>query len=284
MFKTLSDSFTLSNGVKIPCVGYGTYRTPDGEVCASGVEKAIECGYRHIDTAEFYDNEAGVGEGISRSGIARKDIFVTSKVWNDNQGYDSALRAFDTSTKKLKTDILDLYLVHWPSPAKFREVFPKMFVETWRALETLYKNGQVRAIGVCNCLPHHLKSLFGEIEVKPMVNQIEYHLGYIQDEAEKFSKENGMLVEAWAPLCKGRAFGFEPLKSIATKYGKTEAQILVRWCLQREVLPLPKSVHNDRIVENANVFDFEISAEDMALLNKFDACSRFGSHPDTCDF
>lgn len=268
----------------MPCVGYGTYRTPDGEECASGVAAAIECGYRHVDTAEFYANEKGVGEGLRRSGIDRSEVFLTSKVWNDNQGYERTLSAFSESLKKLKTDHLDLYLIHWPAPKAFRDEFPKYFIDTWRALEKLYSDGSVRAIGVCNSLPHHLKPVLRECEIIPMVNQIEYHLGYIQKEAEDFSKANGMVVEAWAPLCKGRAFGHESLRSIAHKYGKTEAQIMICWCLEHSVAPLPKSVHAERIKENADVFDFELTKNDMLSLDNFDACGRFGSHPDEADF
>ncbi len=282
--KSLSDTFTLYNGVEIPCVGYGTYKTPDGEVCAEGVRVALENGYRHIDTAEFYANEKGVGEGIRRSGVNREDVFITTKLWNTHQGYDSTLFSFEESAKKLGVETVDLYLVHWPMAHDFLEDYPKHFLDTWRAFEYLYKNGRVRAIGVCNCLKHHLNVLFGECEIKPMVNQIEYHYGFRDEETVKFSKENGLLVEAWAPLCKGRFFGQEPLKSVAEKYGKTEAQILVRYILEHGALPLPKSVTPARIIENADVFDFELSPSDVALLDAFDGVGRLGSHPDHVAF
>ncbi|MCQ2602479.1 MAG: aldo/keto reductase, partial [Clostridia bacterium] len=265
MYKSLTDTFTLSNGIEIPCVGYGTYKTPDGEVCSNGVRCALENGYRHIDTAELYANETGVGIGIKQSGVDRKDIFVSTKVWNTNQGYDTTIEAFYRSLEKLQFDYLDLYLIHWPIAFDFKAEYPKQFLETWRAMEDLYKKGVVRAIGVCNCLKSHLNTLLCNCEIKPMVNQIEYHMGYMQEEAVEFSKENGLLVEAWAPLCKAKVLGQEPLKSIAGKYGKTEAQVMVRWCLQHGTLPLPKSVHDDRIIENAQVFDFNISDEDMAI-------------------
>lgn len=280
---SLTDTFTLNNGVQIPCLAYGTYKTPDGEICAEGVRSAIELGYRHIDTAEFYGNEEGVGEGIGRSGISRKEIFVTTKVWNTHQGYDSTLYAFENSAKRLGLESVDLYLVHWPVANDFRADYPKHFLDTWHALETLYKNGQVRAIGVCNCLKSHLNTLLCNCEVKPSVNQMEYHYGFVQAEAEAFSKENGLVVEAWAPLCRGRYFGTEPLGSIAEKYGKTEAQVLVRWCLQHGVLPLPKSVNPIRIKENAEVFDFAIDDADMKLLDAFQG-ERIGSHPDSVAF
>lgn len=284
MIKGLSDSFTLANGVKMPCVGYGTYKTPDGEECAQGVKYALEVGYRHIDTAEFYGNEKGVGEGIVASGIDRKEIFVTTKIWNDNQGFDSTLRAFDNSLERLGLEYLDLYLIHWPIAYRFKDDYPKQFIETYRALEHLYKKGRVRAIGVCNCLKNHLNTLLENCEIKPMVNQIEYHVGYMPVEAERFSKENDIVVEGWSPLCKGRIFGFEPLKSIAEKHGKKESQVLVRWCLQHGVAPLPKSVHFDRIAENADIFDFELDEQDMLALDNFEGVGRLGSHPDTCNF
>jgi diketogulonate reductase-like aldo/keto reductase len=283
MFTNLSDTFKLSNGVEIPCVGYGTFRTPDGEICAEGVRLAIESGYRHIDTAAFYQNESGVGEGVRRSGIQRKDIFVTTKVWNDMQGYDNALRSFDASAKKLGFDTIDLLLVHWPAPYVYRAVFPKMLIDTWRAFEKLYKDKQVRAIGVCNSHKHHLKAIFGDCEIKPMVNQIEYHVGLIEKEAEEFSKQNGITVEAWAPLCKGRMMDNAVVSRIAKKHGCTPAQVLVRWCLQRQILPLPKSVTPSRIKENAQVFGFELDESDMEFLNAVKGV-RYGAHPDTAEF
>lgn len=284
MIKSLSDTYKLSNGVEIPCIGFGTYKTPDGEVCAESVRCAIELGYRHIDTAAFYENESGVGEGIRRSGILREDIFVVSKVWNDMQGYENTLRSFDISLKKLGLEFMDMFLVHWPAPKAFRADFPKTFLSTWRALEKLYKDGVVRAIGICNSQKHHIKPLLCECEIAPQVNQIEYHIGCMQSEAEEFSKANGMLVEAWSPLCKGRVMQDGELERIAGKYGKSPAQVLVRWCLQHDVLPLPKSVTATRIKENADVFDFVIEDKDMRILDAFDRIGRLGSNPDTAEF
>lgn len=284
MLKSLTDCYTLSNGVKIPCVGYGTYLTPDGEVCVNGVKSAIENGYRHIDTAYFYDNEKGVGEGIRQSGIARENIFVTSKLWNSDHGYDNTLFAFEKTLKNLGFDTLDLYLIHWPNPLEFRESFPNKFIETWRAFERLYKEGRVRAIGVCNSLPRHLKVLLNESEIKPMVNQIEYHIGYMQQEAVEFSKQNGLLVEAWSPLCKAKVFSDPKILALAEKHMKMPSQILLRWCLDKEVLPLPKSVTPSRIAENAKIFDFNLDDEDIEFLDNLDICSRLGSYPDTAQF
>lgn len=284
---SLGDEVALANGVTIPCVGFGTYKNTDPAECLSSVREALAAGYRHVDTAQFYFNEENVGEAIRESGLPRNEIFLTTKVWNTSQGYDNTLRAFDESMGKLGLDYLDLYLVHWPVAKDYATDYPSAFTQTWRALEKLYADGKVRAIGVCNCLKEHLNVLFGECKVKPMVNQIEYHFGFSdpdQTEAADFSRANGIVVEAWAPLCRGRAFGNPVLKAVAEKYGKTEAQILVRWCLQHETLPLPKTVSPARIRENADVFGFVISDEDMAALDAVDTVGRLGPHPTEARF
>ncbi len=283
----LGDEVALANGVTIPCVGFGTYKNTDPAECLSSVREALAAGYRHVDTAQFYFNEENVGEAIRESGLPRNEIFLTTKVWNTSQGCDNTLRAFDESMGKLGLDYLDLYLVHWPVAKDYATDYPSAFTQTWRALEKLYADGKVRAIGVCNCLKEHLNVLFGECKVKPMVNQIEYHFGFSdpdQTEAADFSRANGIVVEAWAPLCRGRAFGNPVLKAVAEKYGKTEAQILVRWCLQHETLPLPKTVSPARIRENADVFGFVISDEDMAALDTVDTVGRLGPHPTEARF
>lgn len=283
----LGDAVALANGVTIPCVGFGTYKNTDPDECLSSVREALAAGYHHVDTAQFYFNEENVGEAIRESGLPRNEIFLTTKVWNTSQGYDNTLRAFDESMGKLGLDYLDLYLVHWPVAKDYATDYPSAFTQTWRALEKLYADGKVRAIGVCNCLKEHLNVLFGECKVKPMVNQIEYHFGFSdpdQTEAADFSRANGIVVEAWAPLCRGRAFGNPVLKAVAEKYGKTEAQILVRWCLQHETLPLPKTVSPARIRENADVFGFVISDEDMAALDTVDTVGRLGPHPTEARF
>lgn len=283
----LGDEVALANGLTIPCVGFGTYKNTDPAECLSSVREALAAGYRHVDTAQFYFNEENVGEAIRESGLSRNEIFLTTKVWNTSQGYDNTLRAFDESMGKLGLDYLDLYLVHWPVAKDYATDYPSAFTQTWRALEKLYADGKVRAIGVCNCLKEHLNVLFGECKVKPMVNQIEYHFGFSdpdQTEAAEFSRANGIVVEAWAPLCRGRAFGNPVLKAVAEKYGKTEAQILVRWCLQHETLPLPKTVSPARIRENADVFGFVISDEDMAALDAVNTVGRLGPHPTEARF
>ena len=283
MHNSLTDCFTLSNGVRIPCVGFGTYKTPDGDVCTESVLAALAAGYRHIDTAEFYFNEESVGKAVSESGLPREEIFLTTKVWNTHQGYDSTLAAFDASAKKLGLDTLDLYLVHWPITKDYKVEYPSRFLDTWRALERLYADGRVRAIGVCNCLKTHLNVLLGECKVPPMVNQVEIHIGFTdadQTEAVAFSQANGIVVEGWAPLCRGKAFGHPVLAAVAQKHGRTEAQVLVRFCLEHGVLPLPKSATPSRIRENADVFSFSLDADDLAALDAVSRIGRLGPHPD----
>lgn len=284
MFSSPKDAFKLRNGVEIPCVGFGTYLTPDGNTCINSVKEALLAGYRHIDTAEFYANEESVGKALAESGISRDEVFVTTKLWNTNQGYDSALRHFDMSAKKLGLDTVDMYLIHWPMAKDFVADYPRTLLDTWRAFERIYEEGRVRAIGVCNCLKHHLKVIIDNSKVAPMVNQIEYHAGLVQKESEEFSKQNGVVVEAWAPLCRGRAFGNTVLESIAAKHGKTQAQVLVRWCLDKGVLPLPKSVTPSRIRENIDVFDFALSADEIAAIETIEGVGRIGSNPDDAKY
>lgn len=275
---------TLSNGVKIPEIGFGTYKTPPGELCAESVKTALKAGYRLIDTAAFYGNEASVNQGIIDSGICPNDIFITTKLWNTDQGYDNTLKAFDLSMKNLGRDVLDLYLIHWPVAFDFRERWQSTIKETWRAFEKLYNDGRVRAIGVSNFQIRHLKYLLSVCGTAPMVDQIEIHIGYPESDVVGFCTENGITVEAWAPLAKGRAFGLPELEKVARKTGKTPAQVLIKWCMQKGVIPLPKSVTPSRIYENFDVFDFELAPEDIEILDKINAVGRLGSHPDDCQF
>ena len=266
--KNLTDAFILKNGVRIPCVGFGTWQTPDGETAVQAVLAALADGYRHIDTAAVYGNEKSVGRAIAQAGVPREELFVTSKLWNDEHGYDSTLRAFDKTAADLGLDHLDLYLIHWPVPARFKDEWQEKNAQTWRAFERLYREGRVRAIGISNFLPHHVEELKKTAEIMPMVNQIEYHPGLMQPEIVEYSQREGMLVEAYSPLGTGKMLGNEMLNKTAERYGKSAAQLCIRWALQNGVLPLPKSVTPARIAENAAVFDFEISAEDMAAINK----------------
>lgn len=265
--KGLMETFTLANGVEIPCVGFGTWQTPDGETAVNAVKAALADGYRHIDAAAIYGNEESVGRAIAESGVPRDELFVTSKLWNDEHGYETTLRAFDKTLKDLGLEYLDLYLIHWPVPVKFRNDWQKKNAETWQAFEELYNEGRIRAIGVSNFLPHHVEELKKTAKIMPMVNQIEYHPGLMQKEVVEYSQKEGMLIEAYSPLGTGKMLGNETLKGIADKYGKSVAQICIRWVLQNDVLPLPKSVTPSRIADNAKVFDFEIAADDMAAIN-----------------
>ena len=280
---SLSSSYKLSNGVLIPKIGFGTWQTPDGEVALESVKNAIDVGYRHVDTAAIYRNETSVGEAIRQSGIKREEIFVTSKVWNKCRGYELAMSGFERSMEKLGLDYIDLYLVHWPAAKKQHENWDEVNRETWRALTDLYKAGRIKAIGVSNFKPHHLRSLL-DSEVPPMVNQIEFHPGFMQKETVDFCKASGVLVEAWSPLGSGRVLGDENLIKISEKYGKSVAQICIRWCLQHGVLPLPKSVTPSRIAENADVFDFELSADDMDYIDSMPELGYSGLDPDMVDF
>lgn len=274
--KKLSDTVKLANGVEMPRLGLGVWKAKDGEEVQNAVKAAIQTGYRLIDTAAVYKNEEGVGKAIKESGVSREDLFITTKVWNDDQGYESTLQAFEESRKKLGLEYIDLYLIHWPVKGKYKE--------TWKALEKLYEDGLVKAIGVSNFQVHHLKDLLSDAKVKPMVNQVEFHPYLTQKELLAYCNEENIQLEAWSPLMQGEVVRVDVIKELAEKYGKTPAQIVLRWDLQHGVVTIPKSVKEHRIRENADVFDFELSQEDMDKLDALNKNHRFGPDPDNFNF
>ncbi|EKZ4848251.1 aldo/keto reductase [Listeria monocytogenes] len=272
----LKDTVKLANGVEMPRLGFGVWKVQDGDEAVNSVKWAIEAGYISIDTAAAYKNEEGVGQAIKESGVKREDLFVTTKLWNAEQGYESTLAAFDESLRKLELDYVDLYLIHWPVKGKFKD--------TWRAFEKLYKDKRVRAIGVCNFHEHHLKELMEDAEIAPMVNQIELHPQLTQEPLRKFCAENNIVVEAWSPLGNGKLLSNPEIKAIADAHGKSVAQVILRWDLQIGVVTIPKSVHQERIIQNADIFDFELSEEEVARISGLNKDERTGPDPDNFNF
>ncbi len=274
MLKNLESTTTLNNGVKMPWLGLGVFKVEEGDEVVSSVKAALEAGYKSIDTAAIYGNEAGVGKAIAESNVPREELFITTKLWNSNQGYESTLAAFDESMEKLGLDYLDLYLIHWPTPKQGK------YVETWKALEKLYKDGRVRAIGVSNFKISHLEDILANCEIKPMVNQVEYHPRFNQSELHEFCKKNEIQLEAWSPLMQGGLLDDPTLVEIANKYNKSVAQVIIRWDLQTGVVTIPKSTKPHRIIENTDVFDFELSHEDMNKIETLNQNQRMFADPD----
>ncbi len=271
----LKDGTVLNNGVQMPWVGLGVYKASEGDEVISSVKHAIQTGYRSIDTAALYGNEEGVGKAIKESGVSREELFITTKVWNTDQGYESTLKAFEVSRKKLGLEYLDLFLIHWPVKGKYKE--------TWGAMENLYREGLVRAIGVSNFQVHHLRDLMEDSFIMPVVNQVEFHPLLTQKELLSFCKENPIQLEAWRPLMRGR-LNIPLLNELGEKYKKTPAQIVLRWDLHHEVVTIPKSVTPHRIEENANIFDFQLSDEDIKKIDDLNQNKRFGADPDNFHF
>lgn len=262
-----------NDGFPIPQIGLGIYG-PDDNEAADAVVNALATGFRSIDTAAFYLNEAGVGEGLRRSGIPREEVHVTTKVWGDDHGYDEALAAFDRSLSSLGLEYVDLYLIHWPLPAKDR------YVETWRALERILRDGRAKSIGVSNFQPHHLERLFADSEIRPVVNQFELHPGFQNEAVREFNAEQGILTQAWSPLGRGRVFENADLIKIAQKHSRSVAQIVIRWHVELGNVVIPKSVTPERMKENLNVFDFALDEDDHKTIRNLETGARTGDDPD----
>jgi len=277
-FENLQSTFTMHNGVTIPCIALGTFKMTS-EVAEQAVLDGIEVGYRHIDTAAAYQNEDGVGRAIKKSGLKREEIFVTSKLPNAMHGYNNTLRAFNESLEKLELDYLDLYLIHWPVIEEHKDRYQEDIIETWQAFEKLYKEGKTRSIGVSNFMIEHLDIIIKNTEIIPMINQIQFNPQVIEEDLRAHCKKHNIVVEGWGPLVQGQAFDHEILNEMAKKYNRTVAQICIRFALQHEVLPLPKTTHKDRMIENANVFDFEITDEDRKEIEKLKVLGRLGKEP-----
>lgn len=260
----------------MPQLGLGVWRMEDGREVTDAVKWAIEAGYRHIDTAKIYANEAGVGQAIRDSGVPRDQIFVTTKVWNSDQGYDSTIRAYAKSMDELGFEQADLYLVHWPVKGKY--------TESWRALETLYEEGRVRAIGVSNHLVHHLEDVLSIAKVTPMVNQVEFHPRLQQPALQAFCKTNGIHLEAWSPIMKGRVIDIPEIVDIGRRYGKNAVHVTLRWLIQKGIIAIPKSSKQTRIVNNVDIFDFALTADEMSVMDALDQHTRVGPDPDNFDF
>lgn len=272
----ISSTVKLNNGVEMPWLGLGVFRANEGNEVEKAVLAALECGYKSIDTAAIYQNERGVGKAMIESGIPREEIFLTSKVWNTEQGYKTTLAAFEESLKKLQTNYLDLYLIHWPKGERS--------VETWKAMEELYEKGKIRAIGVSNFLVHHLEDFLPHCKVIPAVNQVEFHPELMQPDLMRFCEKAGIRLEAWRPIMEGRVNNIPVFQELSKKYSKTPVQIVLRWDIQKGVVTIPKSVNPERIRSNSDLFDFELAAEDIQKIDQLDKNNRLGVHPDFATF
>ena len=276
MISSINDCTLLNNGLKMPWLGFGVYQIDDGQKVELAVRQALEVGYRSIDTAAIYKNERGVGKAIRESGVPREDIFLTTKVWNSDQRAKRTMAAFEESLERLDAEYVDLYLVHWPVKGCYQE--------TWQVMEEIYQSGRAKAIGVSNFQIHHLEGILQISQVVPSVNQIEFHPFLVQPALLKFCQEHKIQVEAWSPLVQGEIVDVPAVQKLAEKYGKTPAQIALRWDLQHEVVTIPKSTHSNRIAENAQIFDFALSQADMNLLDMLDEEKRVGPDPDNFNF
>jgi diketogulonate reductase-like aldo/keto reductase len=272
----LKGTVQLANGVKMPYFGLGVFKTQEGTEVEDSVKWAIESGYRHIDTAAIYKNEKGVGNAIKASKVPRGELFITTKAWNDNQRNDTVMEGFEQSLELLQTTYVDLYLIHWPVVGKYKA--------TWKVMEEIYRSGRARAIGVSNFLQHHLEDLFKIAEITPMVNQVECHPYLVQQPLIDFCQSHHIIFEAWSPIMRGAVNNIPLMKELSEKYKKTPVQITLRWDLEKGIVTIPKSVHQERIITNADIFDFELTADDIARIDALSKNERFGAHPDTFSF
>ena len=277
-------TYQLSNGIEIPSIGFGTWQTPDGDVAVESVKHAINCGYRHIDTAQGYGNEASVGKAVRECGVPREELFITTKLTNNNHTYDLTMSSFEESLKKLDMDYVDLFLIHWPNPLPFRDRWAQANAETWKAMEELYEAGKIRSLGISNFRQHHIEALLETAKVKPVVNQIRLCPGDPQEELAAYCRSKGMILEAYSPLGTGKILAVPEMQTLAEKYGRSIAQICIRWSLQMGYLPLPKSVTRSRIEENLKVYDFELEESDVRLIADLSGCVGYASDPDTKPF
>ncbi len=281
---SISDKIMLNNKVEMPALGFGVCLMPDGQETANSVRMALKAGYRNLDTAAAYGNERGVGMGIRQAmeeyGINREEIFLSTKAWHTMRGYDKTMQAFEESMEKLGLEYLDLYMIHWPAVAKWHDDWRELNADTWRALEELYRSGRVKAIGMSNFLTHHLQALMEDTEITPMVNQIELHPGFGQFETMRFCLDNGIAVEAWSPFGRAAVLQNETIVAIAQAHGKTAAQVCLRWLMDKGVVPLPKSTHEERIISNTQVFDFSLTAEEAAMIDNLPYIGGMQFNPD----
>lgn len=284
MIQDTVEYYPLSDGTRIPKVGFGTWQTPNGEVAERVVLEALEAGYRHIDTAAVYGNEESVGKGISKSGIPREELYVTTKLWNTEHTYDRAKKAIDLSLQKLGLDYIDLYLIHWPRPEEFKDEWQEANAESWRAMEEAVKAGKIKSIGVSNFHPHHLDALLETATIRPVVNQIYLNPSDQQEKVVTYCQDKGILLEAYSPLGTGKIFSIDALNELANRYNKSVAQIVLRWSLQKGFSPLPKSVTKERIIENNQLFDFELTTEDMVFIDGLHGQAGQSRNPDELDF
>ncbi len=278
-FKSIYDTYTLNNGVKIPCVAFGTYKAAAGDNVEI-LKLAIACGYRYFDTASFYGTEKFLGQAVRESGIPREEFFITSKLWKEEMGYGAAKAALSRSLEVLGTEYLDLYLIHWPQPSPDYREWKTLDIETWRALEELYDEGKVRAVGLSNFLPHHIENLLKNCRVRPAVNQIEFHPGHTQETVVRYCGEHDILVQAWSPIGRGRVLEDSLITELARRYSVSPAQVCLRYALQRGIIPLPKSSSEERMRQNQEIFSFELSPEDMYRIGAMPPVGWSGEHPE----